>query len=426
MDVVPKPGVLAIRRYWIWFAVYAAAMGIYLYLTRGNGVPEAYRGTPADPASFMNGEELRISEFYPAWRNWLFFLLSPWEWGLYVLILFSGWGRRLYSRLECFRWPSLLRFTAYALAVQAVAYFGCLPLRFVGYRLSRTYGISTQELGGWLRDKMVEFGVAAIPLALGLAGAMWLIRRGGRWWLKLWLVCIPFILFLTVVQPVFIDPLYNKYSRLSDPALEARILAMADEAEVPADRVYEANMSSKTNAYNAYVNGIGPTLRIVLWDTLYRLDESEILPIVAHEIGHYVLHHLEWSTLGLAGSSLVLLFLGQALYRYVFRRWGGAWGFRSPGDPAAAAALLLLLSVLSFASLPFSNLVSRQAERAADEYGLTLAHTPEGVVSMNQKLAKSTYDDVYSPFLVRLFRDTHPSAMERIHDADQYARSFRP
>jgi Zn-dependent protease with chaperone function len=414
----------AIRRYWIGFAVYAAAMGVYLYLTRGNGVPEAYRGTPADPATFMNGEELRISESYPAWRNWLFFLLSPLEWGLYGVILFSGWGKRLYNRLEGLRGPSLLRFTLYALVVQAVAYFGCLPLRFVGYRMSRYYDISTQGMGGWLRDKLVEFAVGAIPLALGLALAMWLIRRGGRWWLKLWLISVPFIAFMMVVQPVFIDPLYNQYTRLSDPVLEAHILAMADEADVPAERVYEANMSAKTNAYNAYVNGIGPTLRIVVWDTLYRLDENEILPIVAHEIGHYVLHHLEWSTLGLIGSSLVMLYLGQWLYRYAYRRWGKSWGLRSLGDPAAAAALLLLVSVLGFASLPFSNLVSRQAERAADAYALKLAHTPEGVVSMNQKLVTSTYDDVYSPLLVRLFRDTHPSAMERIRDADQFARSF--
>ena len=422
--MVPKPGVSVIRRYWIGFAVYAAAMGVYLYLTRGNGVPEAYRGTAADPATFMSGDQLRISEFYPAWRNWLFFLLTPLEWGLYVLILFSGWGKRLYSRLEERRWPAFIGFLAYALVVQAVAFFGCLPLRFIGYRMSRFYGISTQGMVGWLRDKLVEFAVGAIPLALGRALALWLIRRGGRWWLKLWLISTPFILFMMVVQPVFIDPLYNQYSRLSDPVLEAHILSMADEAGIPAERVYEANMSAKTNAYNAYVNGIGPTLRIVVWDTLYQLDENEILPIVAHEIGHYVLHHLEWSTLGLIGSALVMLYLGQGLYRYAYRRWGQTWGLRSLGDPAAAAALLLLLSVLGFASLPFSNAVSRQAERAADAYALTLAHTTDGVVSMNQKLAASTYDDVYSPFLVRLFRDTHPSSMERIHDADQFARSF--
>lgn len=423
---MPKPGVQAIRRYWIWFAVYGAGMAVYLFLTRGNGVPEAYRGTAADPASFMSAGELRISEIYPALRNGLFFLLAPWEWGLYLILLFSGWGRRLFTRLEATRLPSLLRLYVYLLAVQAIAYAGCLPLRFIGYRLARTYGISTQGTGGWLRDKLVEFGVEAIPLTLGLAAVLWLIRRGGRWWLKLWLLSIPFILFITVIQPIFIDPLYNRYTRLSDPALETRILTMADEAGVPADRVYEVNMSAKTNAYNAYVTGIGPTLRIVLWDTLYRLDENEILPIVAHEIGHYAMHHLEWSTAGAIGAALVMLVLGQALYRWMFRRWGEAWGIRSLGDPAAAAALLLLLSVLSFASLPFSNLVSRQAERAADEYGLQLADTPEGIVSMNQKLTKATYDDVYSPLLVRLFGDTHPSAMERIHRADEYVRSQRP
>jgi STE24 endopeptidase len=418
---MPKSGYY-IRRYWFWFAVYAVGMGIYLWFTRSNTVPSAYQGTAADPAQFMNASELRASEIYSAQRNWLFFMLSPVEWGMYIMMLFSGWARRLQERLEKLGWWRIVRFPAYVLPVHAAAFAACLPLRFIGYVLSRHNGISTQSIPGWLKDKLIELGVGAVPLVAAIAAAMWLIRRGGRWWLKLWLLSVPLILFMMIVQPVFVDPLYNRYTRLSDPQLEAKIIEMAGKAGVPADRVYEAEMSAKTNAYNAYVNGIGPTLRIVLWDTLHRLEEEEALSIVAHEMGHYVLHHLEWSALGAVVSSLVLLGAGRVLFNRIIRKWGAVWGVRKPWESAAIPVMLLLVSILSFATLPFSNLVSRQAERAADHYGMELTGSTEGIVSMNQKLSKATLDDVFPPLLVRWFRSTHPSAMERIHDAEIFER----
>src|SRR5690606_27504033 len=99
------------------------------------------------------------------------------------------------------------------------------------------------------------------------AVAFWVISRGGRWGLKLWLMSIPFTLFMMYIQPVVIDPLYNDYYRLKDPVLERKILDLAQRADIPADRVYEVDMSEKTNSLNAYVTGLGSSLRIVLWDT---------------------------------------------------------------------------------------------------------------------------------------------------------------
>lgn len=419
---MPKPSYY-IRRYWFWFAVYALVMGLYLWFARSNSVPEALQGTAADPASFMTTDEIKKSEVYSAQRSWLFFMLSPLEWGVYIVLLWSGWARGLEHWLKRLRLGRLLRFVLYVGIVHAAAFFSCLPLRFISYLLSRSHHISTQGLPDWLKDKLVEFGVGLVPLLAGTALALWFLRRGGKWWLKLWGVSVPLILFMMVIQPVFIDPLYNSYTRLSDPVLEEHILQLADQAGVPADRVYEADMSTKSNAYNAYVNGIGPTLRIVLWDTLYRLEENEILFIVAHEMGHYVLHHLEWSAVGAVASSLALLAAGSWMLSFSLRRWGTAWKIAGPSELAAIPVILLLVSVLGFASLPVSNLVSRQAERAADQYAMELIGRPEGAVSMHQKLSKTTLDDVYPPLLTRLFRSTHPSAMERIHDAERFEQA---
>ncbi|MBB6674955.1 M48 family metallopeptidase [Cohnella nanjingensis] len=410
-------------RYAILFVVYAVAMALYVRYTSPNNVPAAYQGTPADPATFFTPGQLRDSETLNAARNWIFFLSGPWEWLIYGILLLGGAARRWNEALERRRLPAVVRFPVFVLLVNAASFLLYLPLRVLGYGVSRSYGISTQPLSGWLRDKLVDFGVGYATSLAVTAVAFWILSRRGRWWLKLWLISIPFTLFMMYVQPVVIDPLYNKFAPLSDPKLEQRILDLAAKADIPAHRVYEVEMSAKTNAMNAYVNGIGSSLRIVLWDTtLQKLSEPEILQIMAHEMGHYVMHHLEWSAAGAVGSTFVALAAGGWLYERIVRRKGAEWGIRGRADWSALPLILLLLSVLSFASLPVSNAVSRQAEGAADDYALRLIGSAEGAVTMHQKLAIASLSDVNPPLLVRWFRDTHPSDMERIADAERYAQ----
>jgi STE24 endopeptidase len=411
-----------ISRYWLFLALYAAGISLYLWMTRANTVPGPYVGTAADPATFMNPEELRVSEIYPAIRNGLFFLSYPWEWGIYIILLFGGWARRFQDRLEAWRLPAPIRFVVFVAWVNVLSFAAFMPIRVLGYRLSRHYNISTQGAGSWLRDKLVALGVDTLMLAVITGVAFWIIRRGGRWWLKLWLLSIPFTVFLMYIQPVVIDPLYNTFTRLSNPVLEQHILDLAHQAGVSADRVYEVDMSAKTNALNAYVNGIGPSLRIVLWDTLFRLEDKEILLIMAHELGHYVKHHLEWSALGAIGTSFVMLWLGSRVLQGIVRKWGSLWGITRMSDLAVLPLILLVVSVFSFVSLPVSNYISRQAEGAADAYAMQLIGSADGAVTMHQKLAKVTYDEVDPPLLVHWFRSSHPTTMERILDAQAFER----
>jgi Zn-dependent protease with chaperone function len=299
-----------------------------------------------------------------------------------------------------------------------------LPLQIFSYLLSKHYGITTQPVAGWIRDKLVSFGVGYLTMLAVSAVAFWILSRRGRWWLKLWLISVPFTVFMMYVEPVVVDPLYNHFTRLSDPQLEAKILNLAARADIPADRVYEVDMSKKTNAINAYVTGIGSSLRIVLWDTtLKQLTEPEILLIMAHEMGHYAMHHLEWSAVGAVGSSLVVIWLGGLIYVWSLRRWGDAWGIRSRSDMAALPLLLLIMAVISIASLPVSNAVSRNAESSADAYAMKLLNSAEGSVSMQQKTGVITLSDVNPPLLVRWFRDDHPSDMQRIIAAMDFAKT---
>lgn len=411
----------AIRYYGLGLLLYAAAVGLYLIATKANAVPPSLQGTAADPRTFIIPQQLADSETYSAWRNWLFFMSYPWEWGVYVILLFSGAASRYARWLKAKVPAAILRFPLYAASIAFVPFAAWLPWRIVAYSLSRGYGITTQPFGGWLRDKLVGFGINTMLIVAVTAVVVWLLRRNGHWWLKLWLLSVPFTLFLIVVQPVVVDPLFDKFSRLEDPALERDILELAARVGVPADRVYEVKMAGKTNAMNAYVNGIGPTLRIVLWDTtLHKLDQDEVLQVMAHEIGHYAMHHLEWSAVGAVGSSLAVIWFGGRLLVWAHGRWKREWGIERLGDMAIVPVLLLLVSVLTFAALPFSNAVSRLAEKAADDYALRLIGNGKAAVTMNQKLAAATLDIVDPPLLIHLFRDNHPKDMERIRDADTY------
>jgi STE24 endopeptidase len=406
--------------FFVGLAIYAAAVGLYLWANTTNSVPEPYLGSPADPTTFLSEQQLKQSIHFAVVRNWLFFISYPWEWGLYIVLLFGGFAGSFHERLKSRIRSKSLRFAAFVLWLKAITLVVFLPIQIIGYSVSKAFGVSTQTVPSWIRDKLIAFGINYVLLLVVSGVALWVIARGGRWWLRLWLLAIPFILFMMYIQPVVIDPLYNDFTRLSNPELEQKIVRMAAEAGIPADRVYEVNMSEKTNSLNAYVNGIGGSLRIVLWDTtLQRLTEVETLFIMAHEMGHYVMHHLEYSALGAVASAFIFLWLGSRLLSFLISKWGRVWGVTSSSHYLALPVILLILSIVSFAALPISNYVSRQAESAADRYAFQLTNSTEGAASMYQKLAISSLSDVNPPILVKWFRSTHPSLMERIVHVDE-------
>ena len=170
-----------------------------------------------------------------------------------------------------------------------------------------------------------------------------LLRKSPRrWWLYTAAAAIPFIVVANLVAPIWIAPLFNRFEPMQDKALETRILALADRAGIEGSRVFEVNKSVDTKTLNAYVAGLWQTKRIVLWDTIIaRMDDRELLFVMGHEMGHYVLGHI-WQLVAL--SSLLILVLLYAAYRTmgaIVARWGApvrVLRHRRCGVAAVAAA----------------------------------------------------------------------------------------
>ncbi|WP_085506488.1 M48 family metallopeptidase [Thalassobacillus devorans] len=416
------------KRFVLWTAgiyiLYALIMGAYLFWWADFGVPEAYEGTGADPATFMTDRQLELSQDYSRYQSMLYFLGLPLEWMIYLGVLVFGVSRLFRDFGERVSRFMFINIPIYVLLLSTLTWLLTFPLDYARRTLSVNYGIGTQSFTGWMRDQLISFWIGTLIMALLITVLYMLIRRfQKRWWLYAWILMIPFMIFMMYIQPVVIDPLYNDFSRLSNPQLEEKILAMAEQAEIPAERVYEVDMSEKTNAMNAYVNGIGSNLRIVLWDTtLNKLDESEVLFIMAHEIGHYVKNHLLWMLIGSIAVTFGGLYVGYRIFHVVINRWGNIWKVKGVTDVASLPALLLIFSLLSFIANPVELAVSRSAEKSADEYAIEMTQDREAAVGSFQQLTVTSLSDVNPPALVKYLRYGHPTMMERIAMLESYQK----
>ncbi|HET7629657.1 MAG TPA: M48 family metallopeptidase, partial [Bacillales bacterium] len=313
------------------YVLYALAMAWYLFEAAPVGVPEKLQGTAADPSLFMSPQRLELTHEYSRLQEWLYFLSVPMEWGIYLFVMVLGVSAWMRNRSREFTRNSTVHTIFYVLLLAIVTWLASFPLHWIRHEISLSYGVSVQSFSDWMHDNVISFWINTLLLI----GSVWVIyalmRRTKRWWFYAWLISIPFTLFMTFIQPVVIDPLYNDFHQMPNTALKEKILHLADRADIPADDVYTVNKSTETNALNAYVNGIGSNLRIVLWDTtLHKLSDDEIVFVMAHEIGHYVMHHLIKSVIGVIVMTLIGLYAASRLFRFAISKWGGRLGVTSP------------------------------------------------------------------------------------------------
>lgn len=404
------------------YIIYGLIMAYYLYVGTDNLLPKAFEGSAADPKLFMTTEEQLLSTDYSRLKNLLFFLAIPYDWIIYLFVLTFGisvYFRRLSENTIRFFFLQIALFVFLLTFISSLITY---PLSFISRQVSIAYGITTQSFQSWMRDYTIDFWIGWLMMTL----MVWVIyvfmkRSKKRWWFYVWLLSVPFTVFLMFIKPVVIDPLYNDFYSLKDKELEEQILALADEADIPAERVYEVNMSEKTNALNAYVTGIGSNLRIVLWDTtLNKLEDKETLFVMAHEMGHYVKHHLYFNVLASIALSFLGLYFGARLFRIFVNRYGQRLSLTSESDIATLPILLLIFSVLSFAISPVENAVSRHHEQDADSYAIELTEDKQAAIQAFQKLTATGLSEVSPPKLVKWLRYGHPTMLERLIFLETY------
>ncbi len=299
-----------------------------------------------------------------------------------------------------------------------------LPLAFyAGYVRPHDYGLSNQTFLKWLHDLVIE---GALGLAFG--GLLvwlpyWLMRRSPQWWLYTAVLSLPVMFFFMLFEPIWVAPLFNRFGPMRDKQLEARILALADDAGIEGGRVFEAEMSADTNAVNAYVTGLWSSKRIVLWDTLLaKLDADQIRVVMAHEMGHYVLNHVALGLLALFCGIVIALYLVDSAATFLLRRYGDRLGFDRLSDVASLPLLLFLGQVVGLVMLPCGLAFSRHLEHEADRFALELTRDNRAAATAFVRLQSENLGNPRPGPVYTLLRASHPSLAERI----EFANDYRP
>ena len=276
-----------------------------------------------------------------------------------------------------------------------------LPFGVAAHERAVDVGLSTQELGDWALDWLKANGSVTTerPTTSPAVAAVF-----------------------TWLAPVVLAPVFNKFEPLEQGQARQDVLELGEKAGVEIGEVYRVDASRRGTALNAYVNGLGPSKRVVLYDTLLsKLDRGERRSVVAHELGHVKDNDIRRGLLFVAlATPLGLLF--AARFSEALGRRSGA----EPGEPASLPALAIALAVTSFAIGVVGNQLSRAVEAKADTTALELTDDPRAMIDLQKELTVTNLGDPDPPGWVEFLYGTHPSAMERIGAAKAWQQGNRP
>ncbi|HYV86363.1 MAG TPA: M48 family metallopeptidase [Patescibacteria group bacterium] len=365
-----------------------------------------------------------LNEEYAHGGYTLFLLRSLLSVATLSIIVISGFAARL-QRLagRITRWSGA-QIAVYAALLLCLLSLVTLPFDiWAGFLREKRFGFMNQDLASWLGERGKALAVLIVVEMLVVPLFYLLVRRLGRsWWIPGAALATALVVVGQVIVPVFVAPLFNRFTPLPPSDLRTAILTMARDQGIPAGEVYVVDASRQSEHTNAYVAGLLGSQRIVLYDTLLRrMAPREILFVMGHEMGHYVLKHI-WKTIAfLAPLFAAGLFLVDRIARSLVA-WRPRWGITGIEQPSSLPLLLLVLSLVSFAARPIICSYSRHQESAADRFGIEVTRDPEAAASSFLKFAQVDLAEIDVNPVIEWALFTHPSTAHRIETAQDWAR----
>ena len=383
-------------------------------LRHRNEVPEAFRAQ-IDLASHQKAADYTVaSAQIGRWDNLLDAVVA-------LLLTLGGGLSAIDSWWQGLHLPAVWHGTAVVLSTFLLISAIGLPLSiWRTFGVEARFGFNRMTAGLFVADLL-----KGLVLGLLLGGPLVFVilflmeRAGSLWWLYAWVVWVAFTVLITWAYPTLIAPLFNKFTPLSDATLKQRTEALLERCGFSSRGVFVMDGSRRSVHGNAYFTGVGRNKRIVFFDTLLeRLQIAEVEAVLAHELGHFRLHHVRSRLLlTLAFGLIGLAALG------VLAQWPDFYRSLGVATPSSHAALLLFVFVLpafTYFTTPLAAWWSRKHEFEADEFAAKFADArqlAEALVKLYRDNATTlTPDSLHSAFY-----DSHPPALVRISRLQQLA-----
>jgi STE24 endopeptidase len=332
---------------------------------------------------------------------------------IFLAIILSGMLPRLSEKLQNLHAvPAGLIFFA---VIGFLLSLSTVPFDYYhSFIIESRYGFNTKTVKIWLTDLFKTALVSTVIAAVLISAILLTIQYLGKtWWLWTWAAFMSFQLFLIVIYPTVIAPLFNTFIPLQDPDLKQAIEELAAKEGLGLQGIYQMDASRRTRHTNAYFTGLGRSKRIVLFDSLIRSHPvEEILAILSHEIGHLKKNHIKKHLIFSGFASLLLFFAASRLITW--ETMYHSFGYQLTSPYIGLFLVGILWEPLGFLLSPLGKMISRKFERQADRYSFKAMHTAEPLVAALKKMAKDNLANLKPHPLYVWFHYSHPPLLERI------------
>jgi STE24 endopeptidase len=334
---------------------------------------------------------------------------------LMLIFLFGGLLGIYDTWVQSLHLPFIAAGILFFLVLHYVSTILSLPFSLYNtFRIENSYGFNTMSGKLWASDLLKSTLLSTLLLGAMAAAGLWIVQSSTEyWWLYTWGFFLVFSLFLMYISPYVIEPLFNKFTPLEGEALTDRIRETMAKAGIQVSSVLKIDSSKRSHHTNAYFTGIGKVKRIVMYDTLLaKMDEGEIVAILAHEIGHWKKRHVlkrivAIEILALAGMYLAFRLLQSDLPAALF-------GLKEATFYAKAVILSFIAGIITFPFTALSNAVSRRHEQEADRFASELTGDPESLATSLMKLSRDNLSNLHPHPWYAAFNYSHPPVAERV------------
>ncbi len=374
---------------------------------QAGAVPEAFR-------DFITPERYARAVDYTLAKGRFHQVELSWNTIVLLLVLFSGILPRALAATADLMGTSAWSMAACLFAIGVILSIPGLPLDwYYQFRLEAQFGFNTTTQKTWWMDRAKGLALGLILgyplLVLVLKLVEW---TGAFWWLWAWGALIAFQLLMSVLAPVIILPLFNKFTPLPEGTLKQRLHKLAEATRFKARSIQVMDGSKRSRHSNAFFTGFGAFRKIVLFDTLIQqLTEAELEAVLAHEVGHYKRRHLLKGLLLAAAASLGAFYLINLLSSQPW--FYHAFGFETGSIVPALLLFSLLSGTISFWISPLANWWSRKHEYEADAFAAQVTGGPAALIGALRKLNEKNLSNLTPHPLYSAMYYSHPTQLER-------------
>jgi STE24 endopeptidase len=284
------------------------------------------------------------------------------------------------------------------------------------FKIENKYGFNTLTPKLWLTDFFKSILISTILIGILISVGLWLVSTSpDYWWLWVWGFFLAFSLFIMYISPYVIEPLFNKFTPIEDKTLEEQIKSTAQKVGIKVSRIFKMDASKRSKHTNAYFTGIGKVKRIILYDTLLeKMDNNEIIAVLAHELGHWKKKHVLKRIIVSEVVAFVVLYISFKILQTDFL--SELFSIESSSFFAKIVILGFIGSIVAFPISPLSSYFSRRHEGVADRFACELTGNPESLASSLIKLSKDNLSNLHPHPLYATFYYSHPPVVQRIRE----------